>query len=63
MVIALHNMFSSLELNVKYSYYLGNVKECLKGISLRTIIKNILWKNDKTINYVDIFLYLPLWLL
>ena len=57
MVIVLLNMFSSLELNVKYSYYQGNVNECLKDISLGNIFKNILWKNDKIINYVDIFLY------
>ena len=34
-----------------------NVNECPKGISLRTIFKNILLKNDKTINVVDNFLY------
>ena len=33
------------------------VNECPKGISLRTIFKNILLKNDKTINVVDNFLY------
>ena len=34
-----------------------NVNEYPKGISLGTIFKNILWKNDKIINYVDSFLY------
>ena len=33
----------------------GNVKECSKGIGLEIIFRNILWKNDKTINFVDIF--------
>ena len=58
MAIALLNMFSSLELNVKYSYYQGNVNECLKDISLGNVFKNILW-NDKTINYIDIFFIFP----
>ena len=34
--------------------------ECPKGISLRNIFKNILLKNDKTINVVDNFLYFQL---
>ena len=29
----------------------------IKSIGLRTIFKNILWKNDKVINFVDSFLY------
>ena len=33
------------------------VNECPKSISLRIIFKNILLKNDKTINVVDNFLY------
>ena len=36
-----------------------NVKESLKGIDLATIFRNILWKNDKVINFVDSFLYFP----
>ena len=28
-----------------------NVNECLKDIGLGTIFRNILWKNDKAINY------------
>ena len=34
-----------------------NVNKCPTDISLRIIFKNILWKNDKTINFVDNFLY------
>ena len=34
-----------------------NVNKCLKDINLRIIFRNILWKNDKTINFVDNFLY------
>ena len=34
-----------------------NVKESLKGIDLATIFRNILWKNDKVINFFDNFLY------
>jgi len=34
-----------------------NVNECPKGIGLGTIFKNILWENDKTIDYVNSFLY------
>ena len=36
---------------------MGNVNECLKGIDLETIFRNILRKNDKVINFVDSFLY------
>ena len=34
---------------------MGNIK----GIGLETIFKNILWKNDQTINFIDNFLYFP----
>ena len=30
---------------------MGNINGCLKGIDLETIFRNILWKNDKAINY------------
>jgi len=36
---------------------LGNVNKCPKDIDLGTIFRNILWENDKTINYVDNLLY------
>ena len=36
-----------------------NVNKWLKDIGLGTIFRNILWENNKIINYVDIFLYFP----
>ena len=43
-------------IDVKY-IIMENVNECSKGIGLGTIFKNILHENDKTINFVDNFLY------
>ena len=37
----------------------GNVNGYPKGIGLRTIFRNILWENDKAINFSDNFLYFP----
>ena len=34
-----------------------NVNEYSKSIGLGTTFRNILWKNDKTINFFDDFLY------
>ena len=34
-----------------------NVKECPKSIGLRIIFKNILWENDKAINFIDNFYF------
>ena len=31
----------------------------LKGIGVGTTFRNILWENDKTINFFDSFLYFP----
>ena len=32
-----------------------NVNECLKGVDLGPIFRNILWKNDKIINLSENF--------
>ena len=43
---------------LKIIFILRNVNECFKGIDLGTIFRNIFYeKNDKTINFSDIFLY------
>ena len=34
-----------------------NVNECLKDIGLETIFRNILWENNKAINFIDSFIY------
>ena len=36
---------------------MGNVKECPNSIGLRIIFKNILWENDKAINFIDNFYF------
>ena len=33
-----------------------NVNKCLKGIGLITIFKNVLWENDKTLVYLQIYI-------
>ena len=35
--------------------HMKNVNECLKGVDLGPIFRNILWKNDKIINLSKIF--------
>ena len=47
--------------NIFYLFYISNffnkknVNECHKGIGLETIFKNILSKDDKTINFSNSF--------
>ena len=43
---------------IKYFMFyvlMRNVNECSKSIGLKTIFRNILWKNDKTINFLTTF--------
>ena len=38
---------------------MGKINGIYKNIGLENIFKNILWGNDKTINFFDGFLYFP----
>ena len=43
---------------ISYNIIKGNVSECLKGIGLETIFRNILWENDKAINFfLQLFIF------
>ena len=51
-------MFWDVDIVYKWNLcvcFKGKVNGCHKGISLRTIFRNILWENDKAINSFDIF--------
>ena len=45
-------------LRISLFFFLGNVNEYFNGIGLETILRNILWENDKVINFSDIYIYI-----
>ena len=38
-------------------WLIGKVKECNKGIGLKNIFRNLLWKNKKVTDFFNKFLY------
>ena len=53
LIIVLKSLRLSLSLSL--SLLCGKVNEFLKGIGLETILKNILWENNKVINFSNSF--------
>ena len=52
-------VLKSLRISLFFFFsFFGNVNEYLKGIGLETILRNILWENDKVINFSDIYIYI-----
>ena len=49
-------------LRISLFFFLGNVNEYLNGIGLGTILRNILWENDKVINFSDIYIYIYIYI-